>query len=136
MTAKLQHIGQQVITACVFIHQQFDGIEKLFWPKRADTKKFLPGVYELPGGHMDFGEDLVEGLRREIKEEFGMSVSIGDAFAAFTYANEIKGSHSVEIVFFAMLEDQFITSRPGGDDPENAIIRKGFALLRGVKPTF
>lgn len=54
--------GQQVITACAFIHQQFDGVEKLFWPKRADTKKFLPGVYELPGGHIDFGEDLIPGL--------------------------------------------------------------------------
>ncbi len=64
--------GQQAITACAFIHQQFDGIEKLFWAKRADTKKFLPGVYELPGGHIDFGEDIVEGLRREIKEEFGL----------------------------------------------------------------
>lgn len=59
--------GQQVITACAFIHQQFDGVEKLFWPKRADTKKFLPGVYELPGGHIGFGEELVQGLMRENK---------------------------------------------------------------------
>lgn len=153
--------GQQVITACAFIHHQFDGVEKLFWPKRADTKKFLPGVYELPGGHIDFGEDIVEGLRREIKEEFGMNVSIGDAFAAFTYTNEIKGSHSIEVVFFAQFTDpieniqlnaedhstygwfaeseageQFIASRPKGDDPENKIIREGFALLRGESPTF
>lgn len=27
-------------------------------------------------------------------------------------------------------EEQFIKSRPSGDDPENKIIRKGFALLR------
>lgn len=153
--------GQQVITACAFIHQRFDGAEKLFWPKRADTKKFLPGVYELPGGHIDFGEALVPGLIREIKEEFGMTISVGDAFAAFTYANEVKGSHSIEVVFFAKftdpienitinpedhstfgwfaeseIEEQFIKSRPSGDDPENAIIRKGFALLRGEKPTF
>jgi 8-oxo-dGTP diphosphatase len=153
--------GQQVITACAFIHQQFDGGEKLFWPKRAATKKFLPSVYELPGGHIDFGEDIVEGLKREIKEEFGMSVSIGDVFAAFTYANEIKGSHSIEVVFFAKFTDpieniqinpedhstygwfaesevgeQFITSRPREDDPENMIIRKGFALLRGKRPIF
>jgi hypothetical protein len=35
--------GQQVITACAFIHHNFDGVEKLFWPKRADTKKFFAG---------------------------------------------------------------------------------------------
>jgi hypothetical protein len=28
--------GQQVITACAFIHYNFDGVEKLFWPKRVD----------------------------------------------------------------------------------------------------
>jgi len=153
--------GQQVITACAFIHHNFDGVEKLFWPKRSDTKRFLPGVYELPGGHIDFGEDIVSGLIREINEEFGMTISVGDAFAVFTYANEIKGSHSIEVVFFARfvdpienikidpedhstfgwfaeseIEEQFTKSRPSGEDPENKIIRKGFALLRGEKPTF
>lgn len=153
--------GQQVITACAFIHHNFDGTEKLFWPKRATTKKFLPNVYELPGGHIDFGEDISEGVKREILEEFGMKVSIGDAFAAFAYTNEIKGSHSAEIVYFAEftdpienvkldpadhstfgwfaeneIEQQFIESRPDGEDPEAAIIRKGFALLRGEHPSF
>lgn len=153
--------GQQVITACAFIHQQFDGVEKLFWPKRADTKKFLPGVYELPGGHIDFGEDLIAGLIREIQEEFGMTISVGDAFSAFTYTNAVKGSHSVEIVFFARfvgpieniqlhpedhstfgwfteaeIEEQFVKSRPSEDDPENIAIRKGFALLKGKELTF
>jgi len=148
--------GQQVITACAFIHQQFDGIEKLFWPKRADTKKFLPGVYELPGGHIGFGEDIISGLVREIKEEFDMAVSIGDAFAVFTYINAIKCSHSLEVVFFAQFIDpiqnirlnpedhssfgwfteseveiQLISSRPRGDNPENIIVQKGFALLKG-----
>lgn len=90
-----------------------------------------------------------------------MAVSVGDAFTAFTYANEVKGSHSIEVVFFAKftdpienikidpedhssfgwfaeseIEEQFITSRPSGDDPENRIIRKGFALLRGEKLAF
>ena len=93
--------GQQVISACAFIHHSFDGIVKVFLPKRADTKKFLPGLYELPGGHIDYGEDIVAGLKREIKEEFGMTVNIGDPFAAFTYVNTVKGSHSIEVIYFA-----------------------------------
>lgn len=93
--------GQQVISACAFVHSDFDGITKVFLPKRADTKKFLPGLYELPGGHIDFGEDLVAGLKREIMEEFEAEVIIGDPFAAFTYQNSIKGSHAVEVVYFA-----------------------------------
>lgn len=59
--------GQQVITACAFITRNFDGVIKVFLPRRAATKKFLPNVYEIPGGHIDFGENLTDGLKREVK---------------------------------------------------------------------
>ncbi len=98
-------VGQQVITACVFIHHNFDGVTKVFLPKRAATKKFLPNKYELPGGHIDYGEDIIDGLKREISEELEMTLSVGDAFYAFTYLNEVKGSHSVEIVYFATFNE-------------------------------
>jgi len=96
--------GQQVITACAFIHHNFDGVEKLFIPKRSDTKKFLPGTYELPGGHIEFGEDIVDGLKREIMEELNMQISVGEPFCVFTYMNDLKGSHSIEVDYFAVFE--------------------------------
>ena len=143
--------GKQVITACAFIHQEFDGVEKLFLPKRAETKKFLPGVFELPGGHIDFGEDIVVGLKREVMEEFGMNISVGDPFSAFTYINNIKGSHSVEVVYFSEFTDPIENIKINLEDhseykwvsesevPEDGSvspeelknIKKGFALLRG-----
>lgn len=97
--------GQQVFSACAFIHYDFDGLTKLFLPKRADTKKFLPGVFELPGGHIDFGEEMKMGLKREIMEEFGMRVSLGDPFAVFDYENDIKGSHTIEVIYFGKFVD-------------------------------
>jgi len=108
--------GQQVITACAFLYHDFDGVRKVFFPKRADTKKFLPGIYEIPGGHIDFGEDLLVGLKREIKEEFAMEIEVGDPFAAFTYLNEVKGSHSVEIIFLAKFLGDLKDIKP---DPED-----------------
>lgn len=146
--------GQQVITAVAFIYAEFDGVTKVFLPKRADTKKFLPGVFELPGGHIDFGEELESGLAREIQEEFGMIVSIGDIFGAFTYTNEVKGSHSVELIYFAQFTDslekisidpedhsEFIwaseeeldtvySDQKGAEDVEYAYVRKGFSILK------
>lgn len=145
--------GKQVITACAFIHHNFDGIEKVFLPKRADTKKFLPGVYELPGGHIDFGEELEEGLRREIKEEFDMEINVDDTFYAFTYKNDIKKSHSVEIIYFAVFSDpiekiklnpedhseygwfseeeiaKILSEKVRNNDPEAKAIYKGFDIL-------
>lgn len=144
--------GKQVITACAFIHQLFDGVENVFLPKRAATKKFLPNIFELPGGHIDFGEDIVVGLKREIGEEFGMQIRVGDPFAVFTYTNDIKGSHSIEVVYFAMFVDSIDAIRLNPEDhseyqwvaekdldafsslvseEEMKNIKKGFLLLRG-----
>lgn len=152
--------GQQVITACAFIHHNFDGVEKVFLPKRAETKKFLPGKLELPGGHIDYGENIVVGLKREVKEEFGVEIQVGDPFAVFDYTNEIKGSHSIEVVYFATLvgSPESIVLNPedhseylwfdgndfeeireviGGEvDPEFKNIKKGFELLRGKQMNF
>lgn len=124
-------------------------------PQRAATKKFLPGVYELPGGHIDFGEDMVPGLKREILEEMGKEISVGDPFAVFTYTNHVKGSHSIEVVYFAefvggvdnirlhpddhagyrWVAENEIDNLPNrdADDPELAVLKRGFALLRGEK---
>jgi len=147
--------GQQVITACAFIHQPFECVEKVFLPKRAATKKFLPGVFELPGGHIEFGEDPVAGLIREIKEEFEMDINVGDPFYVFTYTNQVKGSHSIEVIYFARFTsdissiklhpddhsgyrwiafnqlDQIANTIKGPDDPELLAIHRAFALLSG-----
>ena len=152
--------GQQVLTACALIHCSFDGVEKIFLPRRAATKKFLPDVFELPGGHIDYAEALVDGLKREIMEEFEMDVAIGDPFAAFTYVNDVKGSHSAEIVYFARFTDpienivlhaddhseyrwvseedllSLYTEQKGAGDIEFQVIKKGFALLAGKSPAF
>lgn len=147
--------GQQVLTAAAFIHHEFEGIEKVFLPKRAATKKFLPGVFELPGGHIDFGEEMVTGLNREIKEEFAMQISVGDPFYVFTYENNMKGSHSIEVIYFAQFtspldeivfhpEDHsefiwlakdeiaiMLSDLKRKDDPEVKAIERAFALLAG-----
>ena len=147
--------GQQVITACAFIHQTFDGVEKVFLPKRAATKKFLPDVFELPGGHIDYAEDIVVGLKREVMEEFGMDIVVGDPFAAFTYVNHIKGSHSIEVIYFAQFTDgsdrialnpedhseygwfaadeihKITSANKREEDDEIQAVKKGFALLSG-----
>ncbi len=95
--------GQQVITACAAIYRKGSNGHEIMVARRALTKKFLPGKFELPGGHIEFGETLVGGLCRELKEELAIDVIVGDVVGAFTYVNKVKRSHSVEIIFFAQL---------------------------------
>jgi 8-oxo-dGTP diphosphatase len=148
-------VGQQVIVACAFIHHTFNGVVKVFLAQRAMTKKFLPGVFEIPGGHIDFGEDVQAGLKREVREELHKDITLGGAFSAFTYMNEVKGAHAIEVTFFAEfvggLDDYilhpddhmaagwfsegefetFAVNRAPGD-PELDVIMRGFALLKGA----
>lgn len=70
---------RQAITACAFTVRN----GRLLIARRAATKSFLPGVYELPGGHVEFGETMEEGLTRELQEELHIGiVTSGASFAA------------------------------------------------------
>jgi ADP-ribose pyrophosphatase YjhB (NUDIX family) len=93
---------EQKITAVVFLHKDW----KLFVARRADTKKLLPWVYELPWWHIEFWESIEEWLRREMREEFHIAVTIGDIYHAFTYLNHDSTRHSVQLVYFTTLQDE------------------------------
>jgi ADP-ribose pyrophosphatase YjhB (NUDIX family) len=141
------------------IHHNFDGVEKVFLAQRAMSKKFMPGVYEILGGHIDFGEEIVAGLKREVREEIKKEIIVGDPFNVFTYMNEVKGAHAVEVAYFAEFvgalddatlspddhmaagwfsEDEFKTFSVNreADDEELQVMHRGFALLRGESLRF
>lgn len=136
---------RQVITACVFFNK--DG--KVLIGKRAKTKSFLPGKWELPGGHVEFGETLEECLRRELREEFNMEIILGKPYFEFTYLMNNGKDHVIEVLYLAQMKDpnQKIVLRDedhedykwisadeidnyfkDNDDEGNAI-RKGFEAL-------
>ena len=112
--------GQQVITVCALINRFKNTESEIFLAKRSINKKFLPGVFELPGGHVDFRENLVRALKREVMEEFEVEISVGDVLAALDYYNPIKESHAVEIVYFAKIID-FDSLKLHPEDHENFI---------------
>ena len=70
--------------------------------KRSLDDDFFPGAWEFPGGHLESGETIKEGLARELNEEIGFS---GDFNPIITnYTDEIKNKngvliHNIEIDF-------------------------------------
>jgi 8-oxo-dGTP diphosphatase len=48
---------------------------EVFVHRRGYDRAFLPGCWDIVGGHVEPGESLVEALRREVEEETGWSVA-------------------------------------------------------------
>ncbi len=61
---------------------------KILLLQRSHTSGFDPGLWELPGGKIEYGEDLVDALRREIKEEVGLDINIGRPFKTWHFLKE------------------------------------------------
>lgn len=57
-----------------FIRNEFG---EILFVKRSENDSFLPGSWELPGGCLEYGENIEKTLRREIKEECGLDIKIG-----------------------------------------------------------
>lgn len=138
---------QKIITGA-FIH---DG-NKLLILKRSPTLSFFPGKYDIPGGHVEFGEALEDALKREAMEELGAEIDIGALYYAATYLFAEKNEQWVEIDYLARLKNpkkgitlskehtefRWVTEQEFEqyfDDKDSFLpaLRKGFEALRKMR---
>lgn len=67
------HSGSKPLHPVIHLHI-FNDAGHLYLQKRAMTKDIQPGKWDTAvGGHVDYGETVEEALRREVREELGIT---------------------------------------------------------------
>ncbi len=67
------HDGCKILHPVVHLHL-FNSQGELYLQKRPEWKDIQPGKWDTAvGGHVDYGETIEEALRREVREELGVT---------------------------------------------------------------
>lgn len=82
------------------------------------------GEWSIPGGKLELGETLAEGVRREVREETGLQVEVGELIEAFERVyRDAEGHvrfHFVILDFFCRASST--ATLAGGDALEVALV--------------
>ncbi len=58
---------------------------KILIIKRTSKEDCFKGQWDIPGGGIKFGEDPIEGLKREVKEEAGIDICVIKPIRIWTF---------------------------------------------------
>lgn len=74
--------------------------------RRPDTHKVAGGLWEFPGGKVEAGESPKEALKREIREELGVDIKVGELIdvVSHVYTLPTQKLHILLIGYFAEFE--------------------------------
>jgi 8-oxo-dGTP diphosphatase len=97
---------------------------EVFLAQRGPKAKNERGAWEFPGGSVEYGEKLVDAIRREFLEEYGMVIAIDELLSVDDHILPDEGQHWVSPTYIA----RHISGEPRIMEPEKCAAIGWFAL--------
>ena len=89
-TRKECHSGSKQLHPVIHLHI-FNDAGELYLQKRSMTKDIQPGKWDTAvGGHIDYGETVEEALRREVREELGITAFTPQFITRYVFESTIE----------------------------------------------
>lgn len=89
-TRKECHSGSKQLHPVIHLHI-FNDAGELYLQKRSMTKDIQPGKWDTAvGGHIDYGETVEEALRREVREELGITAFTPQFITRYVFESSIE----------------------------------------------
>jgi len=76
---------------------------RLFLARRGPRAKNERGLWEFPGGSVEFGEKLAQALAREMREEYGVEIAVGELLDVVDHILPDEGQHWVSPTFICTI---------------------------------
>jgi len=80
-----------------------DSQGRLFLAKRGDKAKNERCCWEFPGGSVEYGETLTAALKREMLEEYGVEIAVGELLDVVDHILPSEGQHWVSPTYICRI---------------------------------
>ncbi len=77
---------------------------RLFLARRGPQAKNERGCWEFPGGSVEFGERLADALKREMREEYGIAIRVGELLDVADHILPDEGQHWVSPTYLCKID--------------------------------
>ncbi len=96
MVHRTSYRKQHVVTSVVAVI--VDGLEQVVLTRRGVPP--FPGQWVMPGGKISLGEPMASALRREVREEVGIDVAVGELVDVYEQVRPGAGNDHHVILYY------------------------------------